>query len=387
MRFIIPPWPIGILEQALLTRLDMAPFLRQLYWLQRLLQKKLNIRSVSLTAVELCKSGEAALNSALEPKQKPTNSRASQKTRLKSAEPDAISILHAIERSYPCLLHSLKKVSTADDGRSHAGLILYHIILLFETILNGLRRHSIATAKESIARAKQPKKEKGRGKTNRTKTAQVTTAQEEKGEEDTIPRQLAHLLQAMILSLNLTIREQCNLLEGFLFLLLDRVGKILCFFVLGDLRLNRHLRLDPSELPLPGGLAEMQDGEITRKGAEREAKYLIKILEKTLAFVDHNKERMAAMPIFNSPIGDKQTAHSVPSITERVRTKLQNTLLKAVFGDQDACFKDCLPSPEVPDPAPEPAEQDRASPETEDTPEWFTREIWRLLGWDILARE
>lgn len=362
----------------------MAPFLRQFYLLQQLLQKKLNVRSLSLAVVGLCKSGEAALFSALEPKQKPASTRASQKTILKSIEPDVISTLHAIQRSYPCLIHSLKKVSTTTDEKSYAGLVLYHIILLFEAILNGLRRHSVAAVNESITRARQPKKTKGRTKTNRTKTPQVTSPTGNI-EEDRIPWQLARLLEVMILSLDLSIGEQCNLLEGFLFLLLDRVGKILCFFVLGDLRSDRQLRLDPSELPLPDPLTEMQDDEITRKAAEREAKYLIRILEKTLAFIDHNKERIAAMPILNSPAGGQSATHSVPSVTERVRAKLQNTLLKAVFGDQDACFKESLRPPEAPDPAPEPATE-YISPETEDTPEWFTREVWRLLGWDILSR-
>lgn len=357
------------------------------------MQKKLNVKSLSLTAVELCKTGGKVITSVLEPNKKPSSTRTTQKTATRPAEPDVISTLRVIERSYPSLLHCLKKLSTAGEGNAGAGLVLHHIILLFKSVLNGLHLHSTATAKEAIARARPPKA-KGRTKTNKTKTTQVSASADHVG-DDNIARQITHLLEAMVLSLDPSIQEQCNLLEGFLFLTLDRVGKMLCLFVLGDLQSSCQLRLDPVELPLPGGLTQTQNDEITKKGAECEARHLVVILEKALAFTDQNKERMAAIStnkastcnlfktIEQDTVGDKSATHVVPSITERVRTKLQNTLLRAVFGDQDPSFKDSLPAPEIPESIPGPVEQDT---KTDDTPEWFTREVWRLLGWEILSR-
>ncbi|KAK2754563.1 hypothetical protein FQN54_006964 [Arachnomyces sp. PD_36] len=373
-----------------------ASFLRQLYWLQQLLQKKLNLRSLSMTAVGLCESGVKLIEWALEPKKKLSRARTTQKMVLQPAAPDIISILRGIERSYPYLLRSLKKVSAAEEGNSHAGLMVYHIILLFRTILDGLHRHSIATAEENIARAKRSDKTKGKAKTNKPTDTQVPIPPK-RTEDDKIPRQLGHLLEAMVLSLDPSMQEQCNLLEGFLFVLLDRVGKTLCFFVLGDLQVNPKLRLDPSELPLPSGLSETPNDEVSQKSAEYEAKQLIGVLEKALAFTEHHKEKMATTSMYhNLPpdhlinqserdgLGNRPTSNVPPSIAQTVRTMLQNTLLKAVFGDQDPSFENSLPSPKIPELAPPPAGQ--RGTEMEDTSEWFTREVWRLLGWDILSR-
>jgi hypothetical protein len=64
--------------------------------------------------------------------------------------------------------------------------------------------------------------------------------------------------------------------------------------------------------------------------------------------------------------------------------KLQNTLLKGIFGGDDEMFRDSLQlSPVLENGAREtpPSQVDPA----ETTPERFTDEMWRILGWDILA--
>lgn len=64
--------------------------------------------------------------------------------------------------------------------------------------------------------------------------------------------------------------------------------------------------------------------------------------------------------------------------------KLQNTLLKGIFGGDDEMFRDSLQlSPVLENGAREtpPSQVDPAEP----TPERFTDEMWRILGWDILA--
>jgi hypothetical protein len=71
---------------------------------------------------------------------------------------------------------------------------------------------------------------------------------------------------------------------------------------------------------------------------------------------------------------------SMPLLSS-VKTKLQNTLLKAVFGQDDPLFSDSLVQPV------KPAEDRCPHSQTLDKPvsEWFTQEVWRLLGWEILA--
>ena len=375
----------------------MAPFLRQFHWLRHLLQKKLNVRSVSLTVVELCKSGERSIIAALEPMKKPTATQTQSNITLQSPRPDILSILLAIERSYPSLLQCLKRVLTDEEGKASTGLITYQMILLFEAILNGLHRHSTIAAKEDVAQAKQSKKPKSRVKTNTVRAKPASASAETAG--GNIPGQIARLLEAMILSLDQSILEQCSLLEGYLFVLLERVGKILCLFVLGDLQSSPQLQIDPSHLPLPSGLAKTSDDEVTRKAAEGEARCLIGVLEKALAFVDQNRERMIAISRNNaSPTcylfdaaqsntdGENPSTNRIRSIAGNARERLQNTLLKAVFGDEDPAFDYSLPAPKLSAPIFDPDNQGIAPPGIKDTSEWFTQEVWRLLGWDILAR-
>lgn len=59
-------------------------------------------------------------------------------------------------------------------------------------------------------------------------------------------------------------------------------------------------------------------------------------------------------------------------------------LLKGVFGGDDEMFRDCLQLPLVPENGTGETPPSQVDP-AELTPEWFTGEVWRILGGDILA--
>jgi hypothetical protein len=70
----------------------------------------------------------------------------------------------------------------------------------------------------------------------------------------------------------------------------------------------------------------------------------------------------------------------------RVKKKLQNTLLSAVFGG-DPMFKGSLKGPELPGEAELEKLRTHESIPEKTVPDWFVQEVWALLGWDILMKK
>jgi len=92
--------------------------------------------------------------------------------------------------------------------------------------------------------------------------------------------------------------------------------------------------------------------------------------------------RSASSPSSSSKDGSNSSFSN--AFAKQVKEKLQNTLLKGVFGGDDETFRDCLQLPPVPENGTGETPPSQVDP-AELTPEWFTGEVWRILGWDILA--
>jgi hypothetical protein len=59
------------------------------------------------------------------------------------------------------------------------------------------------------------------------------------------------------------------------------------------------------------------------------------------------------------------------------------TLLRGVFGNDDETFRNALQKPVQPESGVDPDLPTQLSQAW--TPEWFTSEVWRILGWNILS--
>jgi hypothetical protein len=132
----------------------------------------------------------------------------------------------------------------------------------------------------------------------------------------------------------------------------------------------------------PQGLQDMSnlDSGTATRAVQLEAPYLIYILDKVMAFVDGHQALMSS----RSTSLFSLSKDSSDTFAKQIREKLQNTLLKGVFGDDDETFRNSLQKPiglESGMDGDLPAQLGPA----EQTPEWFTGEIWRILGWNILA--
>ena len=122
--------------------------------------------------------------------------------------------------------------------------------------------------------------------------------------------------------------------------------------------------------------------ETQLKQVRLEAPYLVHLLNKIMS---------SAPAYFGSTTSSKSTkakstkAASKGTLSIAAKECLQRTLINGVFGvedaDEDDLFLDCLSIASAGEDIPMPKVKEA------DVQEWFKEEVWRLLGWDILAHE
>ncbi|PGG96737.1 hypothetical protein AJ79_09465 [Helicocarpus griseus UAMH5409] len=365
-----------------------TPFLRHFHALQKQLQKKTDPNALVSISMILCESIDTSIRLGMGEKSR-TASLAKQKV-LQPRDPDLQHTLKGVGSCYPFILRALHKLSNDDPTNPGVGVIIYHVVQLFQRVLHHLHQYTLLRAKGKLAQEKPAgKKAKQRSRTKTTKSTGPPLAQPP-AEEEVTSNLFGQFLATMVFSLNPVSPEENGLLEGFLFSILEQVGKTLCLFVFKELYYDFDLRLNSSKLPMPGNFDKEYParGEIAvaKRAAELEAKHLVWILERAIAFTD---QFVLPSEDINITSGSNDgTLSKGPSrgILERARNKLQNTLLKGIFGENEQEFRDSLKLPEKPPytPTENTSSSQSCVAAEKDPAEWFTQEVWRLVGWDIL---
>lgn len=331
--------------------------MRHFYTLQMTLQKRPNRSNTVQAAINLSKSAADALVNSV--REKKITAGRSNTTILQNKKPEVTSVMHGVESALQLLHQALGKITGSEQGTSEAGQVTYYIVSLYEAAMKALEQHCKVRSEQISATAK----------TN-TKPAKKKSAKSKRAQQkvdDEVAGQITRLLGTMILLLDLTRAEHRNIFEGALFILLNRVGRLLCLFVFQDLQLRPDLRVDPSKLPLPQGLKDFSLNEKSLCAAKLEAKHLIWVLERALAHLE--------------------TSPSSPSsqFTSKIRRSLQSTLLQAVYGTDNKCFQGALQQSVPPDTQELTRLRACAQIPEQTVSDWFTQEVWRLLGWEMLA--
>ncbi|ODM18043.1 hypothetical protein SI65_06831 [Aspergillus cristatus] len=344
---------------AMLSALVTGPFMRHFYTLQTTLQKRPNRSNVVQAAVNLSKAAADALVNSVQ--EKNISAGRSKTTTLQHKDPEVTSMVSGVESALPMLYQALGKVSTSEENTSDAGLVTYHIVCLYETTMKTLGQHCKERSAQLLATTTN-------GKLAKKQNAKSKRAQRKA--DDEVAGQITRLLGTMILLLDLTRAEHQNILEGALFILLNRVGRLLCLFVFKELQLRPDLRVNPAQLPLPQGLKDVSLNEQSICAAKMESKHLIWVLERALAHLE--------------------TSTSSPSsreFTSKIKGHLQSTLLQAMYGTDDECFQGALRRSVAPDTL----EFDRlrtcAQVPEQTVADWFTQEVWRLVGWELVVKK
>lgn len=331
---------IDVIENVPVVNQVPAPSLmRPLYALQRALQRRRSPNSLAVDAVVLCKAAEWELLSAIQSDNQgpPRSGHASSQ---KAKEPGLLVVIRGVEVSFDLVHRSLKTISSAKNGTQCKGQVTYYLVCLFESTLTALTQHCTAACEQTTPGQSQSLHRKPETYEN-----------------------LTDLLSTMMLSLDPSRQEDQEVMEGFFFVTLDRVGKMLALFVFNNLHLPTEVcpKLRP-----PDGLAAMTREGVSPQKVQLEAKHLMIFLDNVLG------------P--NSPLNSANS--SVQSqFVQKMKSRLQKTLLQTVFGADDPLFRDGLVRPVTPPPQ----NRDARHVDQPEFPEWFTQELWRLVGWDTLS--
>ncbi|KAJ5279486.1 hypothetical protein N7478_004858 [Penicillium angulare] len=339
--------------------------MRQIYNVQRAIRKKQNYKAITIGAVCLCKIARTEILEAiiyLNSSENPPKPQIIQKSKKR----DMASVVKAVELSFNLAIQAIHRVIGSKDERGHKGQILYYVVCLFEAVMVGLAQHCAAVSRESgstgtvlqeTSNTNKPRTQKPRKAASRKPTLPPKAKKASMQNKDA--QQLIDLLTKMALSLDLSRSVDEEVMEGFLFIAIDRVGKILALFTFENHQLPSEVCPD---LHLPEGLIAMKEEAMTPQAVQLEAKYLIAFLDRLL----------------NHGVSDTETIQT--EFIQKKKECFQKTLVQAVFGTTDPLFHPGLTRPATP---PSLSSAGRA-PGRQEFSEWFTEELWRLVGWDVL---
>jgi len=178
---------------------------------------------------------------------------------------------------------------------------------------------------------------------------------------------LCELEIAMLGSLDVGNQIQAKVLQGFLCILFEKVGQGLKRFVFG-------LEDD--------GLPQQSDGNEPSKSHDRreddeaieaQGPYMVWILEQAESFLSRHN--------FSDNSNQTLSRTNVNDAAMFARNKLQNTLLKSVFGQEASMgFEPSLQSPGTI----VVADLEGLNLPPVELKNWFKHEVWRIVGWDVL---
>lgn len=307
--------------------------------------------------------------------------------RLANVERELARTQRAAGRTFVSLMHGLTAFHDAQSDiiTSRQGAVIYSYLQGFDTILTvisttlNLVVHQ-AEEDESQARAKPGPKSKSKVRPPESVSSSLTT-----------------LLLAIMASLDSKQRSHMALFEGLVYLLLSRVGKQLFFFTF------RHDRCTTVEGDITLGYPEISDtaaepsqrssSPAKLKAMKVEAKYLVQLLERAMALApsflgstlsDSAIAKLSRVTTTTRRATASKTAMTKSALSAMAKEKLQHTLIDAMFGEDGAQneFIERLTKPKAFAPIPPPPKV-----EDEDVPSWFCEQVWRLVGWDLLALE
>ncbi|KAL2836377.1 hypothetical protein BJX68DRAFT_274541 [Aspergillus pseudodeflectus] len=350
-----------------------APFMRQFYILQKALQRRSTGINILRPAVDLCKRSADEIEGAVSLESLSPSEAGSKNANL---TPNDLSrfkaVIQAVESAAALLFQALKKLSASEPARRETNILMYSIVGLYEAIMGTLERYCKMWA--STRPSPDFSRLSTEGPMTRSKTNAGWPAQLETEKEGAM--QLVSLLSRMITALDPSQTEQQSLIEGFLCILLSRVGKLLCIFHFRDLQLQPELRADPSILPLPAGLVDAELDNQSLDAMCTEAKHLVWLLEGALAVFN------ACSPASN-PEAEGQSSRT--RFISSINARIESTLVQAVFGADSDAYGPRLQCPTLP----ESLNIDRLLKSHGgaqlSVPDWYMGEVWRLMGWNMLT--
>ena len=350
---------------------------------------------------------------------------------LLTASEDVKTTLLAIRQAFPSLLEGLQRLNNLPGGPQARGQVVWSLIKIFDGLLEQI--YNLSTVHASQPPKPAPRVSKSRLKTQVTATPEETQSRPKtrtpcqacrkrhrkcdgrfptcrnceywrtQCKRDIHPSSgnalssknplpfttpsesaltLCELTITMMRCLDVTIPSHREVLEGFLFLLLKRVGQALKVFVFED-GILQDLEFDGIGSTAPNGTAT------NHQVIEAQAPCLIYLLEQVQSFtltLDFQTQPIPGSIELHQKSTTPSTTPSSTTLSNHAHNRLQHTLLTAVFGDQTRSdFQAAFTPPDAPI-GDNMAAKFSEGIRTEGVRDWFKQEVWRIIGWDALKR-
>jgi len=293
---------------------------------------------------------------------------------------DFAQALTIAARAFMSVLVGISRMIDATHDNRLPGLVICELVEMFKTVLLAIESSARHTA-ETAATTPQPSK-KGKAKDGPVVVKESIAA-----------RSLAHFLIGLLGLLDKTNVIHQKIFDGFVFLLLERVGKRLYYCTFGQ---ERSATIEENLLPPPEPTNDIDKAkrDIEALGIRLEVKALVLILERAMGLAPHHMNppntKAAKIPASNrlARTISMKTLPAAPKgrLSAIAKDRLQRTLVTCMYGSKtDDEFLDVLTKPV---PAMRIGNlQNVAKVQDEDVEQWYKEEVWRLVGWDIMARE
>ncbi|KAF2628570.1 hypothetical protein BU25DRAFT_439516 [Macroventuria anomochaeta] len=281
-------------------------------------------------------------------------------------------------RGFMSVLVGLTKLTESTDDPRLSSLVVCELADMFKTVLIAIESVARQTAQQPPLQVFEPKKSKEKA------PAKVV--------KESVPaRALAHLLIGLLGFLEKTNPVHQQIFDGFVYLLLERVGRRLFYCTFGRHR-SSTVEGDIEPIPEPKTPEEAQRREAEALGTHLEVKALILVLERAMGLApNHMNPQTSNVSRNQKKPGRTLSLKNLPAASKArlspvAKERLQRTLVACMYGEKaDDEFLDVLTKPM---PSMRLGSlQNVARVEDKDVEDWYKKEVWRLVGWDILAKE
>ena len=289
-----------------------------------------------------------------------------------------------IGRAFPHFLAHLHTLSEIPESEILCGKVISESIKIFRFLFQRICDLAVADAKPNQGTPISSKKQRnGHENTGATYSFDKRPA--------TSPRimRICRLAVSLMLNLDPAKPTHKKILEGCLYLLVTRVGRVLRDFTIGESPFgNVNKVATPDYEPYQEERQLKNSGESSNTAApvvsDAQAPYLIWLL----GHIPSLSSSMTPAPnATTTSLGENrqiQPDGSYGTMYNDAHLQLQRTLVRALFGEEVAAsFQPALEPPDVL--SDDNLVTDLEIPtETADVRDWFKNEVWRLVGWDVL---
>jgi hypothetical protein len=255
--------------------------------------------------------------------------------------------------------------------------LIHGIVGIFQALLGRLHRHVLdELTRQEVEEATRKRKPKSNMKVSKG-------SEHDKRVFTESASMLVRLLRELMTTPDLAKPIHCQLFKALFTVLLDHIGSTLATLIFADPEQTKHQGMvaDPIGLEHVSHL----DVDAALAAAALEAPYLIALLKSILDYLHKNEKKI---PLRSRELltGSREAIDNT-LLHERVQKRLQDTLLRGIFGDDDDSFREAFTRDPSPETRIQVDEAIKEAAEEEDKGQWFIGQIWEILGWDMLSRK